>query len=315
MGGGTWSNVAYTSSATARAAAGVSDFDYHAKVRSGVVATKVADELNVFDKKRESRDGDEHPNSTPIVIFFDVTGSMGGVPKTMQKRLPELFGLLLREGYVDDPQIMTGGVGDATCDRVPVQISQFESDNRIDDQLRLLYLEGGGGGQKTESYELFAWYVANRVETDAWDKRNKKGHMFIIGDEKNYPNVKATHLAKHFGLGEDVSTADVYRQLQERWNVYFILPNLTFYYNDLDILDHWRGLLGQNVLRLEDPDAVCDLIATTIGLEEEAISLSEGVDALDDKYRGSVSRALAHYSGGPVSKGGTAVLDVDVDLS
>ena len=34
-----------------------------------------------------------------------------------------------------DPQILFGAIGDATCDRVPLQIGQFESDNRMDDDL------------------------------------------------------------------------------------------------------------------------------------------------------------------------------------
>ena len=81
----------------------------------------------------------------------------------LQRKLPQLLGLLLRKGYADDPQIMFGAIGDATCDRAPLQVGQFESDNRMDDDLGRILLEGGGGGQKTESYELAMYFMARHT--------------------------------------------------------------------------------------------------------------------------------------------------------
>ncbi len=139
---------------------------------------------------RESRDSAEHPQSLAIAVLFDVTGSMRDVPRTLQAKLPQLLGLLLRKGYVTDPQIMFGAIGDATCDRAPLQIGQFESDNRMDDDLGRILLEGGGGGQKTESYELALYFMARHTVTDCFAKRGRRGYLFIIGDEMAYPRVK-----------------------------------------------------------------------------------------------------------------------------
>ena len=58
---------------------------------------------------------------------------------------------------------MFGAIGDATCDRVPLQVGQFESDNRMDDDLGRIVLEGGGGGQQTESYELAMYFMARHT--------------------------------------------------------------------------------------------------------------------------------------------------------
>jgi hypothetical protein len=78
---------------------------------------------------------------------------------------------------------MFGAIGDATCDRAPLQVGQFESDNRMDDDLSRILLEGGGGGQKTESYELAMYFMARHTAADCYEKRGKRGYLFIIGDE------------------------------------------------------------------------------------------------------------------------------------
>ena len=129
-------------------------------------------------------------------MLFDVTGSMRGVPRALQAKLPQLLGLLLRKGYVAHPQIMFGAIGDATCDRAPLQVGQFESDNRMDDDLGRILLEGGGGGQKTESYELAMYFMARHTATDCFGERGRRGYLFIIGDEMAYPRVKPGEVAR-----------------------------------------------------------------------------------------------------------------------
>lgn len=140
---------------------------------------------------RESRDSAEHPESLAIAVLLDVTGSMAAVPRTLQRKLPGLLGLILDRGYATDPQVMFGAIGDATCDRVPLQIGQFESDNRMDDDLGRLVLEGGGGGQMTESYELALYFMARHASIDCHEKRGKRGYLFLVGDEMSYPQVEA----------------------------------------------------------------------------------------------------------------------------
>ena len=216
--------------------------------------------------------------------MFDVTGSMGSIPVTLQKKLPELLGLLLRKGYVPDPQILFGGIGDATCDRVPLQVGQFESDNRMDHNLENIFLEGGGGGQRTESYELAMYFIARHTDIDCWAKHGRKGYLFIIGDEMAYGAVNHREVGAVIGDGlqQDIPTAAIVKELRERYHVFYILPQGASYGGDATILGFWRKLLGQNVLELEDPEAVCETIALAIGMTEGTIDLKAGTADLKD---------------------------------
>ncbi|MFI6763838.1 hypothetical protein ACIBF5_32420 [Micromonospora sp. NPDC050417] len=294
MGSGHWSTDVYGAAASYRAATGRSAFAY-----SDSGARQVHERLDPRGVDvRESRDSDEHPRSTPIAVLFDVTGSMGNVPRTLQGKLPELFGLLMRKGYATDPQIMFGAIGDATCDRVPLQIGQFESDNRMDDDLGSIVLEGGGGGQRTESYELAMYFMARHTSLDSVDRRGRRGYLFLIGDELPYPQVKPTEVRRWIGdeLAEPIPVAAIVAELRQRFEVYYILPSGASYAGDPEILGYWRRLLGQHVIELDDLDAVCETIALTVGLGEEAIDLAEGLNDLDDigsTATGTVGRALA----------------------
>ena len=284
MGSGRWSTDVYDEHNRFKAAAGKSTFDYSDSMhRSGRTTWHVHASLDPRGCKfRESRDSDEHPESTAIAVMFDVTGSMGSIPVTLQKKLPELLGLLLRKGYVTDPQILFGAIGDATCDRVPLQVGQFESDNRMDANLENIFLEGGGGGQQTESYELAMYFIARHTEIDCWNKRGHKGYLFIIGDEMAYPSVKRREVRDLIGDGaeRDMPVADIVRELQQRYHVFYILPQAASYGGDAKILGFWRNLFGQHVLELEDPAAVCETIALTIGMMEGTIDLYAGADDL-----------------------------------
>ncbi len=298
MGSGRWSTHVYDAAARMRRRTGKSAFAY-----SDSGARVVHDALNPSGVGvRESRDSDEHPQSLAIAVLFDVTGSMGSVPRVLQTKLPGLLGLLLRKGYVEHPQIMFGAIGDATCDRVPLQVGQFESDNRMDEDLGRIILEGGGGGQMTESYELAMYFMARHTSIDCYEKRGRRGYLFLIGDEMPYPRVSRKQVRRLIGddLGEDIPTEAIVAELSRRYHVYYILPSGSSYVGNTDVLTRWRELLGQNVIELDDLDAVCETIGLTIGLEEGVIDLDEGLDDLADvgsTAGASVGRALVRIGG------------------
>ena len=105
----------------------------------------------------------------------------------------------------------------------------------------------------------------------------------------------ATGHRRRAGRGPSRSTAIV-AELKRRYDVYFIIPEGACHAGDDRLADFWRDLLGQNVIRLDDLDAVCETIALTVGLAEDAVDLEEGLDHLREvgsDAGGSVSRALA----------------------
>ncbi|NGM12791.1 hypothetical protein [Verrucosispora sioxanthis] len=297
MGSGAWSTDVYDAADRYRRATGTSAFSY-----SDSGARVVHPALDPRGAVRESRDSAEHPQSTPVAVLFDVTGSMGHVPRVLQAKLPQLLGLLLRQGYARDPQIMFGAIGDATCDRVPLQVGQFESDNRMDDDLGRIVLEGGGGGQMRESYELALYFMARRTVTDSWEKRGRRGYLFVIGDELAYPRVKAGEVSRLVAddLREDVPVRQIVDEVTRRWDTYYLLPAGSHYAGNRRVLDFWRDLLGQHALELDDLAAVCETIALTVGLGEQAIDLDQGLRDLDragSSATGTVSKALARLGG------------------
>lgn len=282
MGGGTWDSGAYTAATYARRASGVDDFDYTNKVRSGAV-TGVHASLDPLGMKnpdpskylfplRESRDSDEHPDSLPIAMIFDVTGSMGGIPKVLQQKLASLMDVIIDKAGVRDPQILVGAVGDSTCDRYPLQVGQFESSNLFDEQLRQIILEGGGGGQVKESYALAYRFAADHTATDSFEKRGKKGYLFTMGDEMPWPTVTAADVARLFGVEatEDETVESLIARASERWEIFHLYSLDGGYRDNKQIQERWRKLLGERLVMVEDSSLVCEIVAGIIHMLESA---------------------------------------------
>lgn len=297
MGTTRWSDEHYFERAKQRARTGMDAFEHNDAIRRGVASREVHQKMNPFGVGiRESRDSAAHPESHAVAVLFDVTGSMQSVPRILQQNLPKLMGLLVRKGYLAHPQILIGAIGDATCDAAPLQVGQFESGIEIEEDLGKLYLEGGGGGQVTESYELAMYFMARHTAVDCFEKRQRRGYLFIIGDEAPYPKVKRQEVKQVIGDGlqADLRTEDLLAELERRYDVYYIIPKMTNHWDNQSVHRRWVQLLGQNVLRLEDPAGVCELIASTIGVAEGKVDLSELTDELQEAgTSGTVAQAVS----------------------
>jgi hypothetical protein len=283
MGTTRWSDDHYRDRARLRARTGKDAFEHDHAIRTGAADRAVHPKMNPHGVRvRESRDSEAHPHSHAIAVLFDVTGSMQHVPRVLQAHLPKLMGLLIRKGYLDHPQILTGAIGDATCDAAPLQVGQFESGIEIEEDLGRLYLEGGGGGHITESYELALYFMAQHTAIDCYQKRGQRGYLFVIGDEIPYAKVKHKEVKGIIGDGlqSSIPVEEVVAELQRTYEVYHVLPKMTSNWNNAEVRRRWVELLGQNALRLEEPAAICELIASTIGVAEGKVDLEHLTDDL-----------------------------------
>lgn len=333
MGGGSWDASTYASTTRAKVDAGTTfaytkstksarpaDWKAHTALDPKVVAGP--DSPFAGSVMRESRDNADHPNALPIVVGFDQTGSMGEVPTITQKKLEGLFGLLLRQGYAEDPQVMVAAYGDHKTDYVPLQISQFEDDNRIDENLDKIFIESNGGANSAESMSLIWYYLAYHTATDAWDKRKKKGYAFLIADEVSH-DLDAKAVKDLIGDDQPLGELDVQslaNAVSEKWDVRVLLID-NFAAKIQGSEKFYKKLFGEDhVLVLEDPASVTETIALAIGALEGNIDIDDS--AVDDLKSTGTSSDLAIRSAinatshlKSFAKGGLVVPgQMDVDL-
>ena len=304
MGGGTWNVGTYASTNAANAAAGRSTFDYSAKVKSGAAPkrvhkllepTTVAGPTSLFagTVMREVCVTDEHPNPTPILIWLDVTGSNITAATVVHQNLPALQAYLKDGKFCDDPQINVSAVGDATSDDFPLQFGQYESDNRLDDQIAALILEGKGGGQQRETYELGAYMGARHVHLEPYDLFGKKGFVFFIGDEMPYQQIENDYTRTYWGgrghtlesltgdtLAEPLDSRQVFAELMEKNHVFFLFQRQGAY-SPAEIVPEWKKLIGdENVVILDDPAMVVEVIAALVARFESGMSGDDTAKAM-----------------------------------
>jgi hypothetical protein len=278
MGGSRWSEEDYHTSVQSSVVNHGTPFVHHANINSGKAAKGVHDDLDprkLKDGRRESRDSAAHPDSTGVLVFLDVTGTMEAVVKQIHASLPQLMGLLTRKAYLADPQLCFCAVGDAVTDQAPLQVGQFESGAEMEGDLSKIWIEGQGGGQAMESYELGAYFGVHHTVLDCVENRGKLGYAFFIGDERPWPKVHAEHIRKWFGVGEaqDIPTTQIFKELQELYHVYFILPLGSS--NGDRYKREWQDIIGaENVLVLSDPNACAELIAAQIGMCEGTVDMA-----------------------------------------
>lgn len=264
MGSGMWSRNSFRdySKRVGRAVSASGDIAGDYSAQEMFKSRKLADALNPYKVVRECCDSDEHPETLPIILALDVTGSMGDTAVEVAKKL----NIVMTELYdsTKDVEFMIMGIGDLSCDAAPIQASQFESDIRIAEQLDQIYFEGGGGGNGYESYTA-AWYFAlNNTKLDC-HKRGKKGLIITMGDEPMNPYLPKNALRNVLGINieRDVETNELYNQVIEKFDVYHLAvidpKSMGAHYEDRIISTFGQYLDREHLLEVN-----LDSIATTI---------------------------------------------------
>ena len=223
MGGGAWTteNFVSYSHRTCKAVNRDGTLLSSYKAQDLFKSRHIQPELNPYKVIRQCCDTDEHPNTIPVILALDVTGSMGSAAAEVAKKLNEVMTNLYDK--VSDVEFLIMGIGDLAYDDAPIQASQFESDVRIAEQLDKIYFEGGGGGNGYESYTA-AWYFGlYHTKLDCW-KRGKKGIIITMGDEPLNPYLPHRDLTIATGdtLESDVDTGNLYDEVIEKFDVYHL---------------------------------------------------------------------------------------------
>jgi len=260
MGSGSWTTSAYAD--YTKSVRGMDLDDY---VNTSFTAQEIykshrlAKALDPKNITRECHDSAEHPESFPVILALDVTGSMGDASVRVAQKLNEIMTELYADETVKDIEFCIMGIGDLSYDEAPIQMSQFESDIRIAEQLDQIYFEAGGGGNHYESYTA-AWYMGvNHCDLHCW-KRGKKGLIITMGDELPNPYLpkESTYRYSAGGLAGvtgdnlqgDVETKELLEETLKKFDVYHIAVDdrATSYqrYKTYDIDEKWTELLGDH---------------------------------------------------------------------
>lgn len=240
---------------------------------------KMKDEFDPIGVLRESRDSDEHPESTPIIIGLDVTGSMEDILNEVAQQLGDLVTEILERKPVSDPQIMFNAIGDSHCDSYPFQCTQFESDIRIAEQLTQLYFERGGGGNGFESYPLAWYFAANHTSCDNYEKRGKKGFLFTMGDDSYPRTLKSDELTDIFGDrlegATEMTMNEVLTQASRKWEIFHLCLKQGWNMAGVGwgnqpgeeenrIVGDWTRLLGERAIPVSDYTKIPQIIVSIL---------------------------------------------------
>ena len=235
-------------------------------------AVRLHPDMNPKDKVRECCNSDEHPNTIPVILALDVTGSMGEACNEVASTLSQIVGSLYKK--FTDVEILIAGVGDFECDHYPLQVSQFESDVRIAKQLDNLYIEHGGGGNNYESYTSVWWFGLYRTNLDCYNKQGRKGIIITMGDEPLNPTLPKSMLdyvgdLKKKQKDYEFDTDKLYQLVKEKFEVFHISVDdpHSSYGDDEDVDKSFRDVIGDNYKISTIPnlkDTICDCIAQSI---------------------------------------------------
>lgn len=198
---------------------------------------------------RESRDSADSPESTPIIIGFDDTGSMGYLAQEIaQNSLNKTVTEIYDKNPVTNPHVMCAAYGNAG-DVGPLQVTQFEADIKIVEQLLDLWIPLRGMG---DSGDPLLWYfAAKHTSIDSWEKRGKKGFLFTIGDDTIKRSIFNDKIYDIFGDSINklyMEPEELLEMAQEKYHVFHIITKPL----RADVLEKWLDLLPDSTAIVDE---------------------------------------------------------------
>lgn len=227
-------------------------------------------------------------STSPLVICCDVTGSMGSWPATIFSKLPYLD-LEGKEYLGDDMEICFCAVGDIFSDKYPLQVRPFTTGTAMKDELEKLVVEGNGGGQFMESYDIAAHFFAENCEMP----KAINPIIIFIGDEGLYDFLDMEGAEQWCGKKPQsrMEVKQVFAALKKKFSVYLIrkpygsgssttVNEMTG--TDLRIQKQWEEILGaDHICILPSADRVVDVIFGILARETNRVDYFK--DELKDR--------------------------------
>jgi hypothetical protein len=263
----------------------------------------------------------------PIVFALDVTGSMGNWTRIIYDKMPMFYGQIMMQNYLSDPAISFCAIGDSTCDKAPLQVTNFGQGKQVDELISKMFLEGGGGGTDEESYELSAYFYQHHCEL----KNPEYPFFFVTGDEAFYKKITPNTIEKIMGknlLKSELNSEKTWQELMKKFNVFLIKKPYKKSSNEVEIMKQWKHAIGEErVLLIHEPKACIDVMLGAIAITTGVRTMESYID--DMKTRGQseerideVKKALAKYNEKlkkgeikPIAyKSSTTVSKVELDL-
>ncbi len=278
------------------------DYDYDT---SDHVVRKSAKAYNV-DYEREYQEGYGLPPPKgkilhtkakfPLVVAVDITGSMRELPKLIFEKLCILYNealFFLPEELKDSFEISFAAIGDAYADRYPLQITDFATGFELDQNIKSLNPEGGGGAAYRETYELLAYYYATRCNMPKAMKTIRPMLIFI-GDEGYYAKINRGQIKDLMGdpPQTDLISLEIFEKLRKKFDVYILRVEYQDQKANQEIHESWIEALGkERVIMLREPrrvvDTVLGLIAANVDqfdLFKERIEVRQTPEQVDLVY-------------------------------
>ena len=149
-----------------------------------------------------------------------------------------------------------------------MQVTQFESDIRIAEQLLELWLEGGGG-DNPEDYSLFWYFLSKHTDTDSMKKRNEKGFAFTIGDAANHDKLSGSSINRIFGDSQvkDMTKEQIAEETLKSYELFHI--NIKSTVDRTVIEGRTINILRQDISLL--PELIISVICKVKGLDRHDI--------------------------------------------
>lgn len=211
------------------------------------------------------------------------------------------YGQIMMQKYLEDPALSFCAVGDATCDYAPLQVAEFGQGKGIDQMISKMYLEGGGGGNQHESYDLAGYFYSTHV-----DLINPEiPFFFVTGDEGYWEKTSAEKISQIFGNGiktNEIHSDKYWKNLLEKYNVFHIKKPFYDSKADKQIKNQWTKILGEErVLDIVTPKACVDVMLGAIALTSGARDLNGYIKDMRDRGQTEdrikeVTNALKKYN-------------------